>query len=173
MCIRDSSKGNGLGSSFRFRIPVLKDVDGDAFESSNPEHIDQRHLTIENLQVLLVEDNPSTRKMVKIFLECHGFNVLEAADGLEGIEAFKTHQPDVCVVDIGLPDCNGFEVAKQIRKSGGQSTSLIALTGYGLPKDKEMSHEAGFDCHLVKPVDPEELVKVITNVVSPNRIGAL
>ena len=167
------SKGNGLGSSFRFRIPVLKDVDGDAFESSNPEHIDQRHLTIENLQVLLVEDNPSTRKMVKIFLECHGFNVLEAADGLEGIEAFKTHQPDVCVVDIGLPDCNGFEVAKQIRKSGGQSTSLIALTGYGLPKDKEMSHEAGFDCHLVKPVDPEELVKVITNVVSPGRISTL
>ena len=90
---------------------------------------------IENLDVLLVEDNPSTRKMVKIFLEYYGINVLEASDGLEGIKEFKSHQPAVCVVDIGLPDCNGFEVAKQIRASGGQSPVLIALTGYGLPKD--------------------------------------
>ena len=168
--VEANSKGKGFGSNFRFQIPALRDVDGETIESINAKHVDESKLTIQDSRVLLVEDNPSTRKMVKIFLECHGFSVLEAADGLEGIAKFKTHQVDVCVVDIGLPDCNGFEVAKQIRKSGGQSASLIALTGYGLPKDKELSREAGFDCHLVKPVDPEELVKVITSVMNSNSV---
>ena len=165
--VEANSKGNNCGSKFRFQIPSLRDVNEDVIESSSTQQNDEQNLIIENVRVLLVEDNPSTRKMVKIFLECHGFSVVEAADGLEGIEQFKAQQPDVCVVDIGLPDCNGYEVAKQIRKSGGQSSLLIALTGYGLPKDKEQSCEAGFDFHLVKPVDPEELVKVITSVVSP------
>ncbi len=169
--VEADSKGNNCGSKFRFQIPALREVDGVVIESSSTTQIDEQHLTIENVRVLLVEDNPSTRNMVKIFLECHGFSVVEAADGLEGIEQFKAQQPDVCVVDIGLPDCNGYEVAKQIRKSGGQSSLLIALTGYGLPKDKELSCEAGFDFHLVKPVDPEELVNVITSVVIPKSIS--
>ena len=168
--VEANSKGSGCGSSFRFRIPALKDID-DAMMGPAIETQAAPEANIGELKILLVEDNPSTRKMVKIFLECHGISVLEAADGLEAVEKFKNHQPDVCVVDIGLPDCNGFEVAKQIRKSGGQSTTLIALTGYGLPKDKELSIEAGFDFHLVKPIDPEELVKVITTVVNPSPVN--
>jgi len=163
------SKGSGCGSNFRFQVPALANVDGAVVESNDAPHV-KSEVNIENLQVLLVEDNPSTRKMVKIFLECNGISVLDASNGLEGIEMFKAHRPDVCVVDIGLPDCNGFEVAKQIRKSDGQSTALIALTGYGLPKDKELSLEAGFDFHLVKPIDPDDLVKVITEIVRFNTV---
>ena len=167
--VEANSKGKGRGSIFRLRIPMLSGVEHTMAEPVPT--VSEPTSNIENLDVLLVEDNPSTRKMVKIFLECYGINVLEASDGLEGIKEFKSHQPAVCVVDIGLPDCNGFEVAKQIRASGGQSPVLIALTGYGLPKDKELSSEAGFDFHLVKPVDPEELVKVITNVSNREAIG--
>ena len=167
--VEANSKGNGRGSIFRLRIPMLKGVDHTTIETIPA--VAEPTTNIENLRVLLVEDNPSTRKMVKIFLECYGVNVLEASDGLEGIKEFKHHQPDVCVVDIGLPDCNGFEVAKQIRESGGQPLALIAMTGYGLPQDKKLSIEAGFDFHLVKPVDPEELVKVITDVLNRKAIG--
>ena len=165
--VKAHSNGTGCGSNFRFQLPALKDVDGAVAAKADSTNV-QPEVDIERLQVLLVEDNPSTRKMVRIFLECHGVKVLEASDGLEGIRKFKTCRPDVCVVDIGLPDCNGFEVAKQIRKSDEETVALIALTGYGLPRDKQLSVEAGFDFHLVKPIDPEELVKVIKHAVNPN-----
>ena len=95
-----NSKGSGSGSNFRFQIPALRDVGEDVIESNSARYVCEPQLNIDNLQVLLVEDNPSTRKMVKIFLECHGFSVLEAANGLEGIGQFKTHEPNVCVVAV-------------------------------------------------------------------------
>ena len=127
---------------------------------------EESDVDLKGLEVLLVEDNSSTRTMVRIYFECHGIIVHEATNGVEAIRKFNELHPDVCVVDIGLPDRNGFEVAEQIRLAENQPLALIAMTGYGLPQDREKASKAGFDLHLIKPVDPERLVVEIRRVVN-------
>jgi CheY-like chemotaxis protein len=88
--------------------------------------------------------------------------VREAADGPSGIDAALQFKPDIAIVDVGLPGLDGYEVARHLRASGrAPGLRLIALTGYGLPKDAERAREAGFDAHLVKPVRPERLMEVL------------
>jgi len=96
--------------------------------------------------------------MYMMVLEAEGHQVFQAEDGLGAVEMFRSVRPDVAVIDIGLPRMDGYEVAKQIRKeAGGQDVTLIALTGYGFPEDRERSRAAGFDQHLVKPAMPDDL----------------
>jgi CheY-like chemotaxis protein len=114
--------------------------------------------------VLVIEDQPDARESLVLALQLAGHEVFEAADGPSGIEIASRVKPDVAIVDIGLPGCDGYEVARQLRRGrDGRTTFLIALTGYGQPDDRRRAAEAGFDLHLTKPVDPDRLNALVTN----------
>ena len=118
------------------------------------------------LRVLIVEDNPDGREMLRIFLEMLGYEVLVADDGLEGVEKAVREQPDAAVIDIGLPRLNGYEVAQRIRASLGPRIFLITQTSHGRPEDRRRALASGFDVHLTKPVEPMELSRLLKDVAS-------
>jgi CheY-like chemotaxis protein len=110
-------------------------------------------------RILLIEDNRDSRQMLRMLLELNGHRVDDAADGLTGIKLAAEYAPEVALIDIGLPDVDGYAVAERIRKLLGAQVRLIALTGYGDPEARRRTAVAGFDLHLVKPVPPEELAR--------------
>ena len=112
--------------------------------------------------VLLIEDNDDARDAVAALLELEGCVVETAADGVAGIEIARTKRPDVALIDIGLPGIDGYEVARRIRELGAPRPYLVALTGYSRQEDRDRATEAGFDTHLVKPVDPGALATLVT-----------
>jgi CheY-like chemotaxis protein len=100
--------------------------------------------------------------MMAMLLDSFGTRVLQAADGAAGLDAARTHMPDIALVDIGLPGMDGYEVARRLRADPAtQGMRLVALTGYGLHEDQQRALQAGFDMHLVKPVPPERLMEAI------------
>lgn len=118
------------------------------------------------LKVLIVEDNRDARTTLRMLLSLgHGHVVYEAADGASGIASALELRPDVALIDLGLPDLSGHEVARRIRAvlDPGEIL-LIALTGYGTAEDRQATHEAGFDAHLVKPVESATLLQIFENL---------
>jgi CheY-like chemotaxis protein len=113
------------------------------------------------LNILIVEDNADARETLQLLLQLEGHQVTAADTGRHAVEQAATAHFDVAMVDIGLPDIDGYEVARQIRAKRGREPFLVALTGYGQAEDRERSAAAGFDAHLVKPVDPDSLLKVL------------
>jgi DNA-binding response OmpR family regulator len=118
------------------------------------------------LKVLIVEDNRDARTTMRMLLTiAHGHIVYEAPDGAGGVRAALEIKPDVALIDLGLPDLDGYEVARQIRSArDGHAITLVALTGYGTSEDRRLTREAGFDVHLVKPVESAELTKIFDAV---------
>jgi CheY-like chemotaxis protein len=112
-------------------------------------------------RVLIVEDNPDGRGMLKLLLEVCGHQVEEAKDGQEGVEKGLAWRPEVAVVDIGLPKVDGYEVARRLRAALGSQVRLIALTAYGQPRDRRRAFRSGFDYHLVKPAEPADLLGLL------------
>ncbi len=124
-------------------------------------------------RLLLAEDNSDARRMLAQMLRQRGFDVCEAADGREAIETFASHSPDVAVIDIGLPGIDGHEVAREIRRSEqGAKAILFALTGYGRASDRQASAAAGFDEHLVKPLDIARLFTLLAEKVQQPNVEA-
>ncbi|HVW00109.1 MAG TPA: response regulator [Planctomycetaceae bacterium] len=149
------SAGLNQGSEFTVRFP-LTDSPADAEDDA------QQALGVASARILVIEDLADTRDTLCRLLELHDHHVWIAADGPEGIDAWIAHRPDVALIDIGLPGTDGYEVARRIRdEPGGQETLLIALTGFTQPEDQRRAREAGFDAHLAKPVDVEELQRLI------------
>jgi CheY-like chemotaxis protein len=157
------SEGLAKGSEFIVRLPLPPEapaalalpgmVKTAAFNKLRPLHI------------LLVEDNPDIRETLKDLLELHGHRVEEASDGRSAVELVLSQRPQVALVDIGLPELDGYKVAELVRSSvGGTTTRLVALTGYGHPEDRKRALEAGFDAHLVKPVSSDDLSQVLKNL---------
>ena len=120
-------------------------------------------------RILVVEDNADAREMLRIVLELAGHEVHEAVDGPSGLAMALDLRPDIALVDIGLPGFDGLEIARRVRIAVGASIYLVALTGYGQPDDRRLALEAGFDAHLVKPVDPPALLAAIRAVFSAAR----
>lgn len=115
------------------------------------------------LRILVVEDNDDIRETLKDLLEMCGHHVDVAEDGSSGVERTLFLRPDVALIDIGLPGLDGYQVAERIRaEMPGEATRLIALTGYGQPDDKRRALAAGFNAHLVKPVDFDDLRRLLT-----------
>ena len=101
--------------------------------------------------------------MLRHCLELSGHHVDVAEDGVRGVEHARAIQPDVALVDIGLPGMDGYEVARRIRRDLGGAIRLIALTGYGQPEDRRRAAAAGFDAYLVKPVLADQLARALTS----------
>lgn len=113
-------------------------------------------------RVLIVEDNPDANEMYKMLIELSGHEVLVAENGARGLEMLKSARPDIALVDIGLPGMDGYEIARRFRaEPNGDRVLLVALTGYGSSTDRDRSRQAGFDLHLLKPVDPQELKSLL------------
>jgi CheY-like chemotaxis protein len=117
--------------------------------------------------VLIIEDSPDSREALRILLSLWGHEVRVAPDGLQGVQQAVAWRPDVAVVDIGLPLLDGYQVARQVRATLGDGIRLIALTAYSQPEDRRQAFEAGFDFHLGKPADLEELSGLLKKPVSP------
>ena len=114
-------------------------------------------------RILMIEDNADAREAMCALLALDGHVIEAAADGPQGLELARTKQPEIALIDIGLPGMDGYEVAREMRALGIPIV-LVALTGYGQPEDRRRAEEAGFDAHLVKPVDPTELTATLARL---------
>jgi two-component system, sensor histidine kinase len=119
--------------------------------------------------ILIIEDNADARDALRVLLELEGHLVEAAAEGMKALEIARAQDPDIALVDIGLPGIDGYEVARQMRAGGGRRPVLIALTGYGQPEDRRRATEAGFNEVLVKPVDPTALTNLLATLEIPGR----
>jgi PAS domain S-box-containing protein len=150
------SEGPDRGSRFTVRLRAI---------ASRPSGEGGRHgarWDVAARRILIIEDNADARAMLRHLLEAAGHEVHEAADGREGLAMALSLRPDVALVDLGLPGLDGYEIARQLRASDDRrNILLVAVTGYGSPEDRERSLLAGFDVHLVKPVDPDMLAGVL------------
>ena len=125
--------------------------------------------------VLLVDDYPDTLEMWTLYLRSHGYSVFTADNGIDALAMARTAHPNLVVLDLDLPGISGYEVARRLR--GGEETSdipLIAATGYSADQQLEDARDAGFTTILVKPCDPEGLVRAIQNALgsSPDNVTA-
>jgi PAS domain S-box-containing protein len=155
--IAAASGGLGKGSAFTIHLPIV-DAPAKPLAASDPvmvAHVVRR--------VLIADDNRDAIDTLAQFLESTGHLVRTANNGAEAIEIAETFQPDVAVLDIGMPILDGHEVARQLRaRKDSDGLVLIALTGWGQAEDLRRSREAGFDYHLTKPVQPSTLVKLLS-----------
>jgi PAS domain S-box-containing protein len=153
------SRGRNLGTSFQVRLPVLPEppvLAGGAFNNLNDATL------LVKRRVLVVDDNADALESLSRLVKLMGNEVRSAHDGLEAIEVARTFQPDVVLMDLGMPRLNGFEAARRIRQEPwGRGLALVATTGWGQDGDRRRTAEAGFDCHLVKPIEIASLREVL------------
>jgi signal transduction histidine kinase/DNA-binding response OmpR family regulator len=155
------SNGSGEGSEFVVRLPALP---GEPRQESANHHTAPTPASDNACRVLVVDDHVDAAASLAMLLRLYGHEVRTAADGLTALEEARSFRPEVVLLDIGLPGMDGYEVARRLRKeSQGDHMLLAALTGYGQDKDRYRSREAGFDHHLVKPVDPEALHRLLAS----------
>jgi signal transduction histidine kinase len=164
--VEAASEGEGRGSRFTVRFPRSVQPASDEVGVATGAAESGR------CRILLVEDNEDAREMLQMLLTLAGHDVHGAADGPSGIEMAKATDPDMVVIDLGLPGVDGYEVARQLRASLGARVGLIALSGYGQAADRRKALEAGFDTHLVKPVDPNHLSGVIATIQRRQQDGS-
>jgi CheY-like chemotaxis protein len=117
-------------------------------------------MTSPSKQVLLVDDNEDARELLGGLLEIQGYQVQVAADAPGALEIAARWKPQIIVLDLGLPEVDGWELARQLRRVDGLAgVRIVALTGYGSERDRERSREAGIDQHLLKPIEISQLVR--------------
>jgi signal transduction histidine kinase len=160
------SEGRGRGSEFLVRLPIL------VATASRPESqrtsVEEGATPVSPRRVLIVDDNRDAADTLAALLQLDGVEAVIARDGLEGIKKATAFLPDVILLDIGLPEMDGYEVCRRIRETqSGRSVVVLALSGWGQRQDHQKSHEAGFDGHLVKPVDHGSLVRWLGTRASP------
>jgi signal transduction histidine kinase len=158
------SEGHGKGSEFVVRLPVVLSMVQENQESPGDE---QQPSPAVRRRVLLVDDNVDAAASMALMLEIMGNEVRIAHDGVAGVEAAAEFRPNLILLDIGMPRLNGYEACRRIREQPwGQKAVIVALTGWGQDEDRRRSQEAGFNNHLVKPVEPAALEKLLAEVSS-------
>jgi len=160
------SDGEGQGSTFTLTLPRIEPPAG-----SEPATLPGGAGALRRLDVLLVDDNDDGRWMLREVLEGAGHHVTEAVDGPQALEMATAGAFDVALIDIGLPGLDGLEVARRLRNMGPRLATmiLVAITGYGAPQDHARSRAAGFDLHLVKPVDGADLIEQMQRLLLHGR----
>jgi signal transduction histidine kinase/ActR/RegA family two-component response regulator len=161
--VRVHSPGRGAGSEFSV---VLPRVDAAAPSRAGAPAADPV-ATTGRVRVLLVEDNADVAESFQMLLEVAGHDVRVAGSGLEALRLLDDFAPDVAFIDLGLPGMSGFDVARRFRADPRtKTTMLVALTGYGRAEDREEARRAGFDRHLVKPVDVAAVTAILDGFVA-------
>jgi len=157
--VRVESGGQGKGAEFVVQLPLTP-----AGLPQNEKQWDQgnAHRRHEDRHVLVVEDNPDAAESLADMVRILGYPVEVAYDGPSAIEKAGANPPDVVLCDIGLPGMSGYEVAKALRGTGSRGIQLFAVSGYAQPEDVQRAAEAGFDGHLAKPCDPEQIERLLS-----------
>jgi signal transduction histidine kinase/ActR/RegA family two-component response regulator len=151
-----ASDGPGMGSVFSVSLPVIEAPMQAAAPPAAAESPRRLH------KILLIEDNDDARRTLSLALQMSGHQVYAAPDGQAGIETADAVDPEVAVIDIGLPGINGYQVGEDLRrKPAHESMVLIALTGYGQPDSLRRARDAGFDEYITKPIEPDRLMRLI------------
>lgn len=165
--IEAHSEGPGKGSQFTVRVPL-----GEAATATPPPRLQDRDTRRgTGRRVLVADDNRDAAESLAVLLRLEGHEVTVADDGETALRIFNEQQPEVALLDIGMPQMDGYELARRIRaRPGGKRVLLVALTGWGQEKDRAASREAGFDHHLVKPVETEAIAQLMQ---PPRREAAL
>jgi len=160
--IEVKSKGEGQGSEFILRLPIV----------SSPSSVVEHAPTIDasaKRRILIVDDNRDSADSLSMLLELAGNEIYTAHDGVEAVAAIEKHRPEVVLLDIGLPKLDGHEVCRRVREQPwGKDIVVIALTGWGQEDDRRRSEEAGFNGHLVKPVDYDKLLELLGTLTNGN-----
>jgi PAS domain S-box-containing protein len=158
------SAGRGHGSEFVVRLPI--DVSAASKQDGSSRQASGLRAGREERRVLIVDDNVDAADSIAMLLQASGFSVRCVYDGVSALSVASSYRPDVFVLDIGLPDITGYEVAKRLRAIPDFArTPIVAVTGYGQHSDRMRSREAGIDHHMTKPVDPDSLRAVLTAAV--------
>jgi two-component system CheB/CheR fusion protein len=151
------SDGPNMGSEFLVKLPIARHTS----IPKAPAPVQPQH----RRRIVLVEDQADAREMMRMLLESLDHTVLDASNGLEGVELIVRERPDAALIDIGLPELNGYEVAQRIRERADlKHVKLVALTGYGAASDVTAARSAGFDAHLVKPADLKRIQELLEHV---------
>jgi PAS domain S-box-containing protein len=153
------SEGLGKGSEFIVKLPILvREPEALAVQPNNAVR------NMSTTRILVVDDNRDSAESLSMFLRLNGHEVSTAYDGIEAVEAAERFRPDAVLLDIGLPRLSGEDACRRIRAwPWGRDMMLVALTGWGQDADRRRTLEAGFDAHLVKPVDPAEVMKLLAS----------
>ncbi len=161
--ITAQSAGPGSGSRFTVRLPIV--AAAPAARAAKPAPVFR---TVKALRILVADDNADAADTLAELLRLHGHEVTVANDGEEAIEAFERVRPEVALLDIGMPKKSGYEVAQWIRaQPQGREVTLAAITGWGQSADKARAEKAGFDRHLTKPIDYDELAALLSVRYAP------
>jgi signal transduction histidine kinase len=148
------SAGTNRGSTFIVRLPLAEHVEGTAIPAGATSPRPTR-------RVLVVDDNTDAAETLSMLLDLEGHETRVAHDGESALAIAAEFRPDIVFLDIGMPGMNGYETARRLREAQGASLRIVALTGWGADDDRRRAHEAGFDRHLVKPVDPAMLASAL------------
>ena len=157
--IEAHSGGLGAGTTFVVTLPLMAAA-GDA-----PAHAEPAADAVVACRVLVAEDIPDAAEMMRLMLESMGHAVRVAADGVQAVAMAREFEPQVALLDIGMPRMDGYEAARRIRAMLGRCVYLVALTGWGQEEDERRSFAAGFDRHVTKPAEPELLESLIASAV--------
>jgi signal transduction histidine kinase len=156
--VEANSEGPGRGSEFVVWLPVLPEAPAEQRAVAPLRLVKRRR------HILLVEDNTDARQSLQDLLETWGHRVEVAADGLRGLELAVQQPPELALVDLGLPGLDGYRVAEKLRATMGRGIRLVALTGYDNLEHQSRARQAGFDVHLVKPVSPDALDRLLSEL---------
>jgi CheY-like chemotaxis protein len=158
------SAGLGTGTTFTVRLPVAAPAD-------QPKPLTPVPHNTERCRVLVADDIPDAAEMMRLMIECMGHDVRVAVDGVQAVEIAQQFEPQIALLDIGMPRMDGYEAAHHIRASLGDRVFLVAVTGWGQEEDQRRAYSAGFDRHVTKPAEPAVLESLIASVAE--KFGAL
>jgi signal transduction histidine kinase len=162
--VRVSSEGVGKGSEFAIEMPVVVEHAEAPAAVSAPHAAEPKRANGKSTRILVADDNEDGVETLKLLLTMLGNEVCTARDGVEALEAAKNFEPSIAILDLGMPRVDGYEAARRIRElPGAAAMKLIALTGWGQQEAQRRSREAGYDHHLVKPVDLDVLQRLLAS----------
>jgi signal transduction histidine kinase len=153
------SEGRNRGSTFTVRLPLASGAAASAAVADEPPAA--ARAARGGPAILIVDDNADAAAMLAEWVESLGYRVATAHDGPAALQTMAVSSPSIALLDIGLPVMDGYELASRVRQAHGKSVKLVAITGYGQAADRERSRAAGFDAHLVKPVDLDALAALL------------
>ena len=166
---RHADEATGMRTELRIRLPLLPRANDARRDAANAL---QTGSGKSSCRIMLVDDNEDARTTMQILLQIHGYTVSCAADGQSALALAASVEPTIVILDIGLPDINGYEVARRLRKTPqGARAGLIALTGYGQSADLREAAAAGFDTHILKPANFDDLLRKITLLAAESATG--